>query len=255
VPEESAQRIFNESDLSAFLRDGYLVVPGMFTPGEMRDIESWTDEVSSRPETPGKWMKYFEQSRLAPGQRLLCRMEDFEPYHAGFSSLFMHGRLRRAVDELFGEPSLLFKDKINFKLSGGDGFKAHQDAQAGWDVYAKLFITALVTIDDCTPENGCLEMATYAHERKMIGEMWKPLEEDALPYKKLPTRPGDTVFFDSFVPHRSGPNMTTAPRRVLYVTYNPASAGDQRRKYYDDKRRSFPPDCEREPGKTYVFKV
>jgi hypothetical protein len=255
VPEESAQRIFNESDLSAFLRDGYLVVPGMFTPGEMRDIESWTDEVSSRPEAPGKWMKYFEQSRLAPGQRLLCRMEDFEPYHAGFSSLFMHGKLRRAVDELFGEPSLLFKDKINFKLSGGDGFKAHQDAQAGWDVYANLFITALVTIDACTPENGCLEMATYSHERKMIGEMWKPLEEDALPYRKLPTRPGDTVFFDSFVPHRSGPNVTTAPRRVLYVTYNPASAGDQRRKYYDDKRRSFPPDCEREPGKTYVFKV
>ena len=237
------------------MRDGYLVVPGMFTPGEMRDITAWTEEVSSRPEAPGKWMKYFEQSRITPGHKILCRMEDFAPYHPGFSGLFMHGRLRLAVDQLFGERSVLFKDKINFKLPGGDGFKAHQDVQAGWDRYASLFITALVTIDECTEQNGCLEMAQYHHERKLLGELWKPLEEEALPYKLLPTRPGDVVLFDSFVPHRSGPNLTCNPRRVLYVTYNRASEGDHLRTYYNDKRRSFPPDCEREPGKTYVFKV
>ncbi|HEX6811548.1 MAG TPA: phytanoyl-CoA dioxygenase family protein [Planctomycetota bacterium] len=244
----------NESHIAAFVRDGYLVVPGMFSREEMSTIEAWTDEVSSRPETPGKWMKYFEQSKLTPGERILCRMEDFAPFHAGFNGLFK-GRLRRAVDELFGERSVLFKDKINFKLSGGDGFKAHQDVQAGWDVYAKLFITALVTIDECTPENGCLQMACYQHERKMIGEMWKPLEEDGLPYKLLPTGPGDVVLFDSFVPHRSGPNLTSRSRRVLYVTYNRASEGDKLRTYYNDKRRSFPPDCEREPGKQYAFRV
>jgi hypothetical protein len=39
------------------------------------------------------------------------------------------------------------------------------------------------------------------------------------------------------------------------VTYNARSAGEHRRDYYDDKRRSYPPDCEREPGKQYVFRV
>jgi len=42
---------------------------------------------------------------------------------------------------------------------------------------------------------------------------------------------------------------------VLYVTYNRLSEGDHRRQYYIDKRKSFPPDCEREPGKEYVFRV
>jgi len=45
------------------------------------------------------------------------------------------------------------------------------------------------------------------------------------------------------------------PRRVLYITYNRASEGDWREQYYADKRKSFPPDCEREAGKVYEYKV
>ena len=71
----------------------------------------------------------------------------------------------------------------------------------------------------------------------------------------MPTEPGDVLFFDSFVPHRSGPNRTSVQRRVLYVTYNGASAGDSRERYYADKRASYPPDCEREAGKDYSFRV
>ena len=67
--------------------------------------------------------------------------------------------------------------------------------------------------------------------------------------------PGDAVFFDSFVPHRSGPNLSDEPRRVLYVTYNRLADGDHRAPYYADKRRSYPPDVEREPGKQYVYRV
>ena len=70
-----------------------------------------------------------------------------------------------------------------------------------------------------------------------------------------PTRPGDAVFFDSYVPHRSEANATAAPRRVLYVTYNRRADGDHRVRYYADKRRSFPPACEREPGREYVYRV
>ncbi len=31
---------------------------------------------------------------------------------------------------------MLFKDKINFTLPGGDGFKPHQDQQTGWSASA-----------------------------------------------------------------------------------------------------------------------
>jgi ectoine hydroxylase-related dioxygenase (phytanoyl-CoA dioxygenase family) len=71
----------------------------------------------------------------------------------------------------------------------------------------------------------------------------------------VPTRQGDVVFFDSYVPHASRPNLTRDPRRVLYVTYNRASDGDHRVSYYADKRASFPPDIERLPGVEYRFRV
>jgi hypothetical protein len=74
-------------------------------------------------------------------------------------------------------------------------------------------------------------------------------------FEICPTQPGDAVLFDSYVPHQSAPNGTDTPRRVLYVTYNRASDGDHRLRYFAEKRRSYPPDCEREPGREYVYRV
>jgi ectoine hydroxylase-related dioxygenase (phytanoyl-CoA dioxygenase family) len=145
--------MLTKQQIQDFKRDGYILVRALYGPDEMADITSWTDEVSNYPEIPGKYMMYFEQSRLDTRQRILCRMEDIEPFHAGFSRLFNSERMLGCVSLLFGEDAVLFKDKINFKMPGGDGFKAHQDVQAGWDDYAALHITALLTIDPCTPEN------------------------------------------------------------------------------------------------------
>ena len=247
--------MLTQQQIDEFNRDGYVIIRGLYSEQEMKQITAWVDEVAAYPEVPGKYMMYFEQSRLQPGNRILSRMEDIEPFHNGFSKLFTGEKMQGAVSELFGEPAVLFKDKINFKMPGADGFKAHQDIQAGWERYASLHITALVSIDSSTRDNGCLELAPGHHKEGFIGERWKPLAEDALEYIPVPTRPGDAVFFDSYTPHRSDPNNTNSARRVLYVTYNRLSEGDHRKQYYADKRNSYPPDCEREPDKEYVFRV
>lgn len=250
------QQFFSERDIETFRQQGYLVVKGMYKQPEI--LKAWVDELQALPEVPGKYMKYFEESLLSPGERVLSRIENFCPYHDGFNSLVNGEEMLQRVAELFGEASVLFKEKINFKMPGGDGFTPHQDAQAGWIVYASLFITALVSIDECTPENGCLEMAGGHNQRGLIGGLWKPLTEEdmqGMKFVPLPTKPGDAVFFDSYAPHRSGPNPTQNSRRVLYLTYNRASEGNHRTHYYADKRKNYPPDIEREPGKQYVFKV
>ena len=241
-----------------FERDGFVVVPGLFDEQEMARISAWTDELERQPEMPGRAMKYFEPSLLRPGERVLQRIENFCPFHAGFAELCDGDKLRGAVSRLIGEPAVLFKDKINFKLPGGDGFKPHQDQQAGWSTYTHLFITAMVSIDSTTAENGCLELAAGHHTRGLIGEEWKPLTDDDMRKfgaRAVPTQPGDAVFFDSYTPHASAPNLTAERRRVLYITYNRLSAGDHRVQYYADKRKSFPPDIERDPNLTYTFRV
>ncbi len=237
VLESSRQR-------DVFQRDGFVVVPGLFDEHEIARISAWTDELERAPE--------------GPGERVLQRIENFCPFHAGFAELCDGDKLRGSVSRLLGEPAVLFKDKINFKLPGGDGFKPHQDQQAGWSTYADLFVTAMVSIDSTTAENGCLELCAGQHTRGLLGAEWKPLTDDdmrRLGGRAVPTQPGHAVFFDSYTPHASAPNLTAERRRVLYITYNRRSAGDHRVRYYADKRKSFPPDIERDPNRTYTFRV
>lgn len=240
-----------------FHRDGFLLVRNMYSPDEMKDISRWTEEVAGSPEIPGHYMMYFETSKQ-DGSRIISRIEDFVSFHAGFAELITRRRMQQAVSELFGEKAVLFKDKINFKLPGGDGFKEHQDVQAGWDAYAALHITAMIAIDETNAANGSVEMMPGMHKRGLLGKMWEPLtDQDTANAAYVPVhcQPGDAVFFDSYAPHRSMPNKTDKARRVLYITFNGASAGDHRAQYYADKRKNYPPDIERDPHKDYSFKV
>jgi hypothetical protein len=144
-------------DIDAFKRDGFAMAPALFNEVEISQISAWADELQSQPETLGRQMMYFEPSALHPGERVLQRIENFCPFHAGFAALCEGDKLLAQASLLFGEAAILFKDKINYKLPGGGGFKPHQDQQAGWSAYA-LFITAMVSIDSTTEENGCLEL-------------------------------------------------------------------------------------------------
>jgi len=191
----SEQRILSDEQVAQFHRDGYLVVRGMYSADEVVDISRWTDEVANMPEVPGKYMMYFEKSRN-DGARIICRIENFVPYHEGFSKLITDCRMQQAVSELLGEDAVLFKDKINFKLPGGDGFKEHQDVQAGWDEFADVHITAMIAIDETNEANGSLEMIPGMHTKGVLGEMWAPLtDEDThhVQYQAVHCQPGDAT--------------------------------------------------------------
>ncbi len=164
-----------DEQIEAFQRDGFVFAPGFHDPAEMERVTAWIEEVAAWPEILGRHMVYHEDSLTTPGARIVQRIEDVTPFHAGLKELFTQGRMVEAVARLLGEPAVLFKDKINFKLPGGDGFKAHQDVQAGWNAYASYHVSVLVSIDEATEANGCLEMAAGWHDCGLIGAAWAPL--------------------------------------------------------------------------------
>jgi len=247
-----------QAALDAYGRAGWCVARGFYSAEETAELLRWTEAVTALPEEPGKHMVYHEKSLLDGDAKIVQRIEDFCPFHEGFDQEMRDGRMVRAIEQLLGEEALLFKEKINFKMPGGAGFEPHQDQQAGWTVFAPIFVTALVCIDPMTIANGCLEMPDLPRLSQMIGQEWSPLTVDEMAsfsLVPLPAEPGDVVFFDSYVPHASKPNLTQHQRRALYVTYNRASDGDHRAQYFKDKRAAFPPDVERAPGKQYKFRV
>ncbi len=248
----------SKAEHQRFEEDGFVIFPGMYSPEEIAEISAAIDELSAKTPDKGKEMAYFEDSLSEKGKRILSRIERFAEYNPVLKNLVYGQKMIETAAQLLADQPLLFKEKINFKMPGGAGFEAHQDIQPGWDSYCPYFISVLVTIDDSTIENGCLELAAGFHKNGMIGERWKPLtaqQLEGITFKSYPMAAGDVAFFDCFVPHQSKPNLTSKPRRNLYLTFNRAKDGDHREKYFADKRKSYPPDNEREPGIEYVFKV
>ncbi len=252
-----------EAQLSSWKENGYLIIKDYFTNAQKAELVTWVEDLEHRPETAGKWMKYFESPASKPDSRQLCRVENFLQYHDGFDGLLQGEKILGVLSELMDEPAVLFKEKINFKLPGGNGFLPHQDAPAFTSFNQKYHITLMVSIDASNPENGCLKMARGMHSQGMLPTATDgtvdPEFAKTLNWEYVETEPGDIVLFDSYIPHMSDANESNRPRRALYITYNRASEGSYRDEYYKTKRDVFPPDVERDPNKEYgdsgVFNV
>jgi ectoine hydroxylase-related dioxygenase (phytanoyl-CoA dioxygenase family) len=162
---------------------------------------------------------------------------------------------------------LLFKDKINYKGPGGNGFLAHTDAPA-YDHVGKIgHVTANICVDEATKANGYLEVVPGSHNIDIPfinGGRIDPAWEASHEWVPVPLQPGmsfvsvqwqistwpdswcvagDILFFGSYLAHRSGPNRSNTFRSMVYATYYSTAHGlDLREKYYAHRRIEFPPD-------------
>lgn len=223
--------VLSDHHVDTFVRLGW-VVTDLLDDTTVRELQRWVADIATWPDD-GPWLNYREMTDFGPK---ICRTENFTPYHAGMYQLLRVGRLVAAAADLLGEPAVLYKEKINYKLSGGAGFAPHQDAPAYR--FVDTHISCMVAIDPSTTMNGCLEVVSgmYAEILPMddVGcirsdiaksFVWEPAELQA----------GQVLWFHSRTPHRSGPNLSGHDRRALYPTYNALSEGDLRDRYYEQK--------------------
>jgi ectoine hydroxylase-related dioxygenase (phytanoyl-CoA dioxygenase family) len=220
-------------DVAHFAEHGWLLTRTL-GERELADLVRWVDEVSSWPDDGDGWLHYREMTDDGPK---LCRTENFVPFHADLRSLLTTGSMLETASALLAEPAVLYKEKINYKLPGGAGYAPHQDAPAYR--FVETHVSCMVAVDDSLVGNGCLEVASRTH-----GEVL-PTDEngciradvvDALTWMPVEVRAGETLWFHSRTPHRSGPNESSVPRRALYPTYNAAAEGDLRDEYYRQKQ-------------------
>ena len=252
--------LVSDADVEFFAKNGWLLTSTLVD--HANDLQTWTDEVigfslapwrdlasnpASRvlvtvqvaawPKDGGEWLHYREATNEGPK---LCRTENFTPFHKGFYNLLRTGPLVDIASALMKEPAVLYKEKINYKMAGGAGYSPHQDAPAY--PFIDVHISVMVAVDDATLENGCLWVVDGKHQEIL------PLNErgcirqdvvDAMTWHPVELKAGQTLFFHSRTPHRSGPNTTSVNRRALYPTYNALREGDLRDAYYKEKLAKF----------------
>lgn len=245
-------------EIRQFEERGFLILRRFFDAEAVGHLSRWLDALQAG-DTGGDddYYPYYEESVL-DGRPTLVRIENLCHDPALPECRLLLGEEVLAVARaLLGEEPLLFKDKANYKLPGGRGDKLHQDQAAGWNAYGRNFLTLCVCIDENREENAAISILSSGNYRKeLMGPEWQPLREDDPPwepaeeYTLFEADPGDVVLFDAYVPHGSPPNRSSRPRRNIFLTFNGASDGDQRARYYADKLKSYPPnpDGRRERG-------
>jgi hypothetical protein len=222
--------------IAHFSDTGWLLVSTLDASG-VRELQGWVDEVASWPDDGDGWIHHREMTDDGPK---LCRSENLVPFHAELRGLLTLGPLPAAAGALLGEPATLYKEKINYKLPGGAGYAAHQDAPAYRFVDAH--VSCMLAIDDSTADNGCLEVVSGMHRELLPTDSEGCIRMDVaetMQWERVEVCAGQTLWFHSRTPHRSGPNRSKTARRALYPTYNAASEGDHRADYYRDKLAAF----------------
>jgi ectoine hydroxylase-related dioxygenase (phytanoyl-CoA dioxygenase family) len=148
-----------------------------------------------------------------------------------------HPMILGAAMSTLGETPVLLKDKLIFKPPGHPGFKCHQDYRF-WEGFAKQIVTLALAIDGGDKHNGALQVFRGRHRKGLLNkpdEMF--LTDQTIPHRfwrrRIDTQPGDVVVFHCMIPHQSGPNRTTLPRRTLNLTYAPQSQAGRYLDYYE----------------------
>lgn len=217
--------------------EGYLKLTGLLSPEEIGNVRSWVDEIAAWPNDSERWVHHREQTER--GDVRLARTENFVPYHAGMKELLTTGRLLAVLEALLNEPTVLYKEKINYKYPGGGGYAAHQDAPAY--EFIRHHVTCLLPVDPMHEDNGCLHFSPGRHREGLIAKddrgCISPEVAEKLTWIPVEMEPGDALFFSSYAPHKSPLNSSDRARRGLYVTYNALSEGDLREQYYENRKK------------------
>jgi ectoine hydroxylase-related dioxygenase (phytanoyl-CoA dioxygenase family) len=218
-------------DVEHFTEHGWLLTR---SHDRVADVVRWVEEVAGWEDGAGEWLHHRELTDDGPK---LCRTENFVPFHDGLRALLTTGEMLATASALLGEPAVLYKEKINYKLPGGAGYAPHQDAPAYRFVHTH--VSCMVAVDDSLVANGCLEVVSGQHQEVLPMDEAGCIHPDVVAgfdWAPVEVRAGETLWFHSRTPHRSGPNLGPTPRRALYPTYNAASEGDLRAAYYEQKR-------------------
>ena len=218
----------NEQEARQYHQDGFVLVRGMFGQPEI--------EMLSRTARADKAMDDHAFGK-ADGEGGVVRLSLWN--HPGSGIYGMFARCRSLVDSaemLLGGEVYHYHSKMIMKEPRvGGAWAWHQDYGYWYQngVLFPLLTSVFIAVDRATKENGCLQVLKGSHlagrvDHVLTGEQ---AGADAERVNELARRlelvhvemePGDAVFFDSNLLHRSDQNRSENPRWSMICCYNAA---------------------------------
>ncbi|MBL8698841.1 MAG: phytanoyl-CoA dioxygenase family protein [Alphaproteobacteria bacterium] len=224
-------------DSEAYRRDGYLVVPGLLSPGECAALR---DEALAL--CRGRLGALRGLVDPAPGESDEAVMRRYmvaimpHKIPSLFARMVGDPRIVRVLAALIGPNVKAVHSQCFYKAPGMPGNGWHQD-ELFIPTRDRSLVTAWIALEDTTVANGCLRVLPGSHRPSVLWPMRRhnnpevDRAEEAFGYPQDPARAvplelpaGSAVFFDGYLLHGSYPNRTAdRTRRALLYVYADAA--------------------------------
>ncbi len=225
-------------DLTAWHRDGYAIVRGLFSPGEIAGIAAATDQIHAEGVAHGRSFRHGNLFyNVAPGTQPQVRMAQWISYHQPvLDAVRLDPRFEAVLEPMIGLDLKQIINQLHWKEPGGRGdFAWHQDSrfrrpESAYRNLGSSYVQTGLAIDPHTPESGCMTFIPGSHLRgdldldttvEVLGTSMSDavlLSADLSPEDAVPVvlEPGDLALWSPYLVHGSGANRSTHRRR-LYI--------------------------------------
>ena len=219
-------------DTQAYQRDGYLVVPGVFSAAECTHMRQESVAVCRGQRGPVAGLEATvpgQDERELLSRYMVCIM--VHKLDSGFARWLRDPRLVVVVTQLIGPDVKAVHSQLYFKHAGMPGNAWHQD-ELFLPTRDRSLVTAWIALEDATVANGCLEVLPGSHRPSILWPMRRhnnpelDRAEEAYGFAHdtalavpLEVSAGSVVFFDGYLLHSSYANHTADGfrRALLYV--------------------------------------
>jgi hypothetical protein len=240
-PGSAHARSSGGSDLVAsYRRDGYAVVRGFFSAGEVAALARVVEQVRLEGVRHGRSFRHanlFYKLGQGAGGAPEVRMVQWPSYHQpALDAVRLDPRFATLLAPLLGPDLKQIINQLHWKEPGGMGdFAWHQDSRfrkpdAAYRNLAASYVQTGLAIDPHTPRSGCMRFLPGSHRRgplaldtstevlgtAMADEALHAVGLRAADAVDLVLEPGDLALWSPHLVHGSGANRSDHRRR-LYI--------------------------------------
>lgn len=213
--------------VNRYQRDGYAVVPGLFSTDELDRLERSFDGILERRIAAGEaldatWGGERWRERQGAQRTVVLHTHDLQSYCAEWTRALTAERLTGAMSALLGSPNIqLHHTKLFAKPpEHGSPFPLHQD-HPHFPHERHTMMAAVIHLTDATDEMGCIRVVPGSHHLGPLppGEHFH-LDPDVWPVERatpVEARRGDVLFFSYLLVHGSGVNRSPRTRKTVLI--------------------------------------
>lgn len=212
---------------------GYFIVRQGFTQTDIQDMRGRLEDIvrgqfakdGRRFQTDTESGRYEDVEKSEMGYRgpdvAYRKIADLE-YDDVFLAKLQSRWIRDICAHLLGPlTSVMRVTMMDKPARGGTPLPWHQDVSLDWPTPTQPELAIWFSLDEATAASGSLQVIPGSHRHGVIGRghlLPGDLEKSYAPDHQIVTieaKPGDVMFFHAALLHRSGVNVSGAPRRAV----------------------------------------